>query len=224
MKRHPDDEALLAYCVEERTEEAVSSVSAHLEKGCARCIGRVEAYRAILARLQFPALEDVPEEWLQMATKRIRELEEKSAPIGERVRRSIDSSVRKAAKKLDEIRMGLAFDSALATATPGIRGVRSLEGRQLLFESELGKLHLEIRKVSSGKVELSGQFLPADGSEVHGARALLERGERVTRRKVSGTGEFAFPSITTGKVTIRLVWQEKHLVAESIDLSPGSDS
>ncbi len=227
MKKHPTDEALLAYCEARDAAEGPSEIRSHLEESCERCCGRIETYREVLASFETPALALAPEPWVEAAVTRINELE--AGPIRSSrstAREMISTSVQKIRDAFEEIQMGLVLDSLLGAAPlPGIRGTTALEPRQLLYECPQGSLHMQIGADSEGRNEIQGQFLPAEGSLEGGeSRAVLECAGRETVRSLSPLGEFEFKSVSPAPIQISLEVNGRRFVIAPLDLSAGSDA
>ncbi|MDM7915537.1 MAG: hypothetical protein QUU85_09785 [Candidatus Eisenbacteria bacterium] len=119
--------------------------------------------------------------------------------------------------------MGLALDSRLAAALPGIRGTTALQPRQLLFESEAGNLHLRIEPEASKKLQIFGQFLPANvtPAEPISGTVTLESDGRETTRKLTPHGEFQFRAVKPSEVRIKIGWNDLVLSLGPLDLSAG---
>jgi hypothetical protein len=105
----------------------------------------------------------------------------------------------------------------------GIRGSAVSEHRQLMFESPLGSLHLQV-ETGSGSYTVIGQLVPSDPADrLRGGVVRVEVQRGSPRGRLSETGEFRIEGVPGGTVRIRIAWVGRELVSDPIDLEAGLD-
>jgi hypothetical protein len=217
MNRHPSDENLLEYC-ESAEAPAAEQVRRHLETGCARCSERVASSREILAALRVSPLSVAPEAFVRSALEKIAALRQGQAP-----RTAIGAVKEKVRRVLEEVRLGLVLDTAIGASMQGIRGSAVSEHRQLMFESPLGNLHLQV-EAGSGSYTVIGQLVPSNPADrLRGGVVRVEVQRGSPRGRLSETGEFRIEGVPGGTVRIRIAWAGRELVSDPIDLEAGLD-
>lgn len=234
MRRHPDDEALLAFCEIDRSsgserageEEALRDVRAHLAGGCERCRARAREFEIVVQRLRQPRLAEAPRAWIEKAIAGI-------FPMDRGVRR--DAGVEALRGVLEEIRLALALDTRIGAPLAGIRGAAA--ARQFLFESDPGgynaSLHVQIGSSPKGKFGVRGQIViggglksvePAESRPQRPpARAILRvnrPGPALDERtcRVTAGGEFHFRAVPEGRVQIRIESGTRLFIADPFDI------
>jgi hypothetical protein len=228
MNRHPSDETLLRHC-ESADSPAAEQVRRHLEAGCERCSDRIAGMRQILAALRSTQLTIAPGALVRAALEAITERERLisqsvATPVESRAGKKVGDRVKaKARELLEEIRLGLVLDTAAGMVMQGIRGSATSELRQLLFESPLGTLHVQI-ETHPGSFSLVGQFVILTPPDRPGRTSVLvERDGGSLRGRLSDTGEFRLDGIASGRVRVRIEWDGRAFVSDSIDLEAGLD-
>lgn len=229
MIRHLSDEQILA--LGGRKEEAtVSPALAAHAADCPVCRRRREELRSLAEALRAPALALAPETWVRAAREWIQEQEATARKMARpglaaSVRRGLQTARGQADRIVHEVQAILALDSFAGTALQGIRGSATLQPRQLLYESSLGNLHLQIDSEGTRTFSLLGQLIPSDGV-VHPseARVVLEQNQEETTRRMQASGEFRFRGIGPGRFRLRLEWSGHRLIIDWLELPAGDDA
>jgi hypothetical protein len=221
---HPSDARLLNFSgFGPEGEGDRLAIGAHLDLPCARCRERVQRDEELRALLRARPLEEVPVAWTTRALARLRQEREQTEPQPSR-RPDVAQAVRRAARSLEVWRAILVQDSLLGTALAGIRGTATAQPRQMLYDSEVGRVQLRLVREATGKLDLLGQFVPASGSLGPArARAILTREGTELVRRLSPDGEFRFRSLLPGSVRLRVEWDSQRLALDPLDLSAGQD-
>lgn len=225
-KQHPSDEQLLSLCGISDVQTGhpdQQEARAHVDAGCRQCGARVEAYAAILRAMRAPGLAEVPAPMIEAALERIREQGGATAPgsLLSAVSREVAERIRRVGQ---EIRMGLALDTGFGAALAGIRSVGSMTPRQLLYESPLGTLHLQIMDRGDGKADILGQFLFEGAPAERPAEMDLESAGKTVRARLSPTGEFRFEGIARGAVRLSTRTGDTRLVVDVLESAPPSSA
>lgn len=166
----------------------------------------LEEFRSVIHMLLLGELPEVPSALQQAALAKLRPLLLPAAPNGVRDG-TIGSAILRAGQRIaDEIRAVLILDSHAGAALPGIRSATRLQPRQLLYESPLGSMHLQIEGDDrSGRVEVMGQFIPSDDQpQLPRGRAVLLIEDQALLAPLEETGEFRFAPVPAGTLELRL--------------------
>ena len=227
MKQHPTDTELVAFCEAETpagAETSVSSESAAVQQHlaeCTACEDRVRSLRALFRASREWTLVDTPEQWIEVAVARVRELladapdAPRSDSLGERIR----EAARSFASDVQTVVAHLVLDSAQGAHLQGIRGGTALVPRQLMYESSLGTIHLQIEPKKPRQLEILGQFLPTAGTLGSDPdRVVLDDGTHRVSRKLPASGEFHFRSVRPGPVRLRFEMGNQVVELEPIQL------
>ncbi len=198
MERHPSDEEILLRLRSGETDP---------HAGCPRCRERAAALRPMLDLLSAPSLLEAPEPLLRSGIEWIRAREHARKP------RKAASPVRRA---VEAIRGVLVLDTRAGLALAGVRG--GPEGvRVLAYDCAAGTVHLQIRP-GPDRIEMRGQFVPADGQLGPKASAVLDRDGKETVRKLSDSGEFVFGELTPGTLRIRVEWSDRRMDLDPLEI------
>lgn len=177
----------------------------------------LRVFRDMLDLLQANA--QAPGEIIERALVRIRELEaaarSEGAPAFRQSARALLDRAGAVHQKVREIVATLVLDSYEGTALPGIRGAARLQPRQLMYESPGGTVHLQLEN-DGAQVEILGQFLPSDGS-LTGGTVYFEAGQTSSAIELGETGEFAFSTLPSDRVEIRIRTGDQLLTLAPID-------
>ena len=177
------------------------------------------ALQDILEILQTDALEMAPAELIERALVRVRELEaaarSEGAPAFKQGTRALLDRAGVVHRKVREIVATLVLDSYEGATLPGIRGAARLQPRQLMYESPRGTIHLQVEN-DGAQVEILGQFRPSDGS-VTGTTVHFQAGQTASTFELGETGEFAFSSLPSDRVEIRIRTGDDLLTLAPID-------
>jgi hypothetical protein len=84
-----------------------------------------------------------------------------------------------------------------------------------MYEAPQGTIHLQVES-DGGQVEILGQFLPTDGS-LEETTVHLEAGDTTATVELGETGEFAFTSVPSDRVEIRIRTKDHLLTLAPID-------
>lgn len=177
------------------------------------------AIRDMLDLLQTDAARMAPAEFVERALVRIRELEAAHSQNGidafKQGSRALFDRASSVHQKVREIVATLVLDSYEGAALPGIRGAARLQPRQLMYESPQGTVHLQVEN-DGAQVGILGQFLPAEGT-LAGTTVQLKAGQMASTIELGETGEFAFSSLPSDRVEIRIRTRDHLLTLAPID-------
>jgi hypothetical protein len=173
-------------------------------------------------RFRASRLSQPPKEWIEKGLRRIRE--EEALARESRLPEGTDEGIEGLRRFVREIRLVLTLDSMEGAVLAGIRGGSARDARQFLFESEAGKVHLQVRTGSKGKVDLTGLFLPARRETAPGGQAVLEHRKGRISRRLPMSGEFAFRGVGPGPYRLRLELGETLLITDPLDVVGSSDA
>ena len=219
---HPGDEMLLDYSERGRDAHGAAATEAHLREGCPRCDRILEEYREVLRSLHARPLDAAPEELLRAAMQRIRALEDLRGRVG--AAETVGSTARRA---VEAVRLALVLDSRRSPVLQGIRAPADATARQILFESPLASLHLQIRRSRKRSFRVTGLFAPVDGTVDRATEIVLE-GEQddrgIARRRLSTSGEFLFPSVASGRLRVRVESPSFSFYADPLELEEDEDA
>lgn len=138
------------------TAEA-EAMQRHLDRGCARCAGRLAALRAVAQVARLDRATDLPERAVRAAKRLFAVMQPDAAGVR-------------------EVLMKLVFDSALEPLPAGVRRQGGPD-RQLVFESEEYTLHLRLEpQPDTGQARLFGEIQTRDGEPMARVPAFLVRG------------------------------------------------
>lgn len=170
-------------------------------------------------RYRGPRLKQAPKEWVDRAMARVRDEERrvKNPGIVERAREGLAGMQR----AVEEIRLAVALDTMMGAALPGIRGAATPGTRQILFDSDRGSVHIQIRADKKGRLDLTGRFLSEEGARA-GGRVVLEHADGETSRKLARSGEFLFRAVRPGPGRLRMEWPDLALFTDALELTCGS--
>lgn len=232
---HPSELDLIGHAHRPAGEPTSSGIDEHL-RGCHQCEEKVRGYRALFDSMQSWSLDEAPQPWVAAATARIRELlrsgnEAEATSAAAAAREFADAAAQRAtdtladaARSMQQVVARLVLDSWAGAAMPGIRGVSTLQPRQLLYESPLGSVHLQIEPKPERQLEIFGQFLPVEGTlGPDPGRVALEVGSHSATRKMQPSGEFRFRSVPPGRAFIRIDLGAQVLELEPIQLNTDDD-
>lgn len=195
MQKHPSDAELIRAALEEPSAET----RAHLAAGCKRCEQRMRELQAVKAALSAPPLEEVPPELTAQA----------SAWLAKQTEHPLR-------KIFEEVRAVLVLDSLSGPLLAGIRGGAPSTGRQLLYESSAGDLHLQIDPADGGAL-VQGQFLPVSPEPATG-RAVLLGTPTTTTCPLSENGEFRFERFGQQMLHLQIEWGDQRILIDPIEL------
>lgn len=242
MKPHLDDTDLIALCEADPNasgpadDAGLEDLRAHL-LACPPCARRFSGLRELVRAAREWSLVEAPDSWVESAMARVRELLDDGthagavtpsndppkagqANAGERIRRAARNFV----DQVETVWARIVLDSASSAPLPGIRGGTTLLPRQLMYESTLGTIHLQIESKKPRHLEIVGQFLPVAGAlGSDPERVVLEDGTHRVSRKLQASGEFHFRSVRPGPVRLRFEMGSKVVELEPLQLGTDDD-
>jgi hypothetical protein len=108
----------------------------------------------------------------------------------------------------------LQIDLAPNKAVFGERSASASLSRQMLFDAGAQKIDLRITAVNKG-FRVHGQVLGADFA---GSEARIFNDEKSFTAKSNDLGEFSFEKISKGKYTLSLIFKDKEIIVENIEI------
>lgn len=217
--KHPTDEALLLTLdhpfarrgADGGAGEARAAALRHVRDGCRACESRAREFLRVFEAMEAPPLAVVPESLLRSVAEEVRAAEVTTLGAG---LQEIAGRVKRAA---DRFAASLVFESPLACSLPGIRGRPDLLTRQMLYESRLGNLHLQISSGARHRAEIRGQFLPVEERvpDENGV-VIVETNRRRQAQRLAPSGEFCFTVVGSGPVLLLLEWAGETLTVEGL--------
>lgn len=175
-----------------------------------------------LRRFRASRLSQPPEEWVEKGLRSIRDAE--ALAQKSRMSQAQERGIGAVRRFVREIRLVLTLDTLEGAVLAGIRGTVAQEARQFLFESEAGKVHVELKTGAKGKTDLRGIFLPSQKEIASGGQVVLEHGKGRSTRRLTRDGEFVFRGIGPGPHRLRLELGETLLLTDPLDLEGGVDA
>jgi hypothetical protein len=174
MNGHLTTEELLSY-LEGRAGDG-ARVRSHLEGGCGRCVGELEAWRGVLGLLRTSNSFAPPPGVVQNAF-------------------AIFDGFQPRPSAWQRLVASLTFDSRTQAGLAGARDVRS-DSFQLLFEAEGLDIDLLCERTVEGW-RISGQAVAADAEGAPGIAELSSR-EATTESEIDARGEFRLVDLAPG--------------------------
>lgn len=224
MQSHPTHDEILGLChAQVFGAAATPEVVTHVDQ-CERCQGDSREIVALLQALRAPALVEVPDAWYATALRTIERLEAEHRPanLGDRVRSGIEHARERVRQFIQEVEAGLVLDSHAGALLHGIRGNATAAPRQLLFESPLGQILLQVDTIGK-RHDLRGQFLPASGEIGDDARATLSVDGKAFETVISPTGEFLLTQLPSGLARLRVEAAGCAITLAPMQLPPGAE-
>jgi hypothetical protein len=194
IDKHPEFEALVAYCDEgPGDEELVLRVRAHLDEGCVPCGEKVRELRLLITDLRATARRAAPESMKEKAKNRV--------PLPA------------ARDRIEQLLAEVIYDSRGVPALAGERGA-AVDARRLLYRAEEYEIAVRISKSEEGSAEVVGQVLKGEhpDPDVAGMKVTLEREGRLRSATTDDLGGFRFERVREGSYRLTLA-SGKKLVA-----------
>ncbi len=166
--------------------------------------------RELLELLQSAEMVEVPSHWIDNALTRIRGLEQAAAGQSGWLDRAKER-IREAARIIEA---NLTVDTFSGQVLQGIRGAGALGPRQLLFESELGDIHLQVDSQAAGH-SVMGQFVPRTQIDLESASVRVATSDKEVTAPLDNDAQFHIPDVSHGEVSIYM-----DLGTDSIRLTP----
>ncbi|MFN8546537.1 MAG: hypothetical protein U0527_00825 [Candidatus Eisenbacteria bacterium] len=224
MQSHPTHDEILGLCQAQIVGAAPKpEVVTHVER-CDRCQSDSREISTVLQALRSPTLIDVPDAWYATALRTLERLEAEHRPasLADRVKSGIGQARERVRQFIQEVEAGLVLDSHAGALMPGIRGNATAAPRQLLFESPLGQILLQV-DTTGKRHDVRGQFLPASGEIGDDALATLTLDGKTFETKISATGEFLLTQLPSGLARLRVEAAGCAITLAPMHLPPGAE-